>query len=44
MPVEFSEQKKIESKSLIEEFMLIANLSVAEFIGKHCQDKAVIRN
>ena len=44
MPKMFEEVEKIESKSLIEEFMLIANMKVAEYISEFCQDKAVLRN
>lgn len=43
IPKEFGEVEKIESKSLIEEYMLLANLHVANFLKEHCKDKAVIR-
>ena len=42
-PTEFSESKKIHSKELIEEYMLLANLLVAKYLVKHCEDKAVLR-
>lgn len=44
IPTSFSEQKWMDSKNLIEEYMLIANQCVAEFLVKYCKDKAVIRN
>ena len=31
------------SKQLVEEFMLLANILVAETIYKFCQDKAILR-
>lgn len=34
----------MDSKNLIEEYMLLANQFVAEFIVKYCKDKAVIWN
>jgi DIS3-like exonuclease 2 len=42
-PMQFSEQRKIESKELIEEYMLIANMLVSEYLVKFCKDKAVLR-
>lgn len=42
-PMEFSESKKIESKELIEEYMLLANQLVSEYLVKYCKDKAVLR-
>lgn len=42
-PTQFSELKKIESKELIEEYMLLANMFVAEYLVKYCKDKAVLR-
>lgn len=42
-PKEFTESKKIDSKELIEEYMLIANMLVAEYLVKFCKDKAVLR-
>ena len=44
MPTSFEEQKRMDSKNLIEEYMLLANKFVAEFIVKFCKDKAVIWN
>ena len=41
--MQFSEQKKIESKELIEEYMLLANMLVSEYLVKFCKDKAVLR-
>lgn len=43
-PVSFEEQQRMDSKNLIEEYMLLANQFVAEFIVKYCKDKALIRN
>ena len=43
MPVSFVEQQKIESKSLVEEYMLLANILVAEFIKTYCKDKTLLR-
>jgi exoribonuclease R len=41
--VSFKEQKKIESKGLVEEYMLMANVLVAKHIHKYCHDKTVLR-
>ena len=35
-PVSFEEQMRMDSKNLIEEYMLLANQFVAEFIVKYC--------
>mmetsp|Transcript_1040 Transcript_1040/g.997 ORF Transcript_1040/g.997 Transcript_1040/m.997 type:complete len:414 (-) Transcript_1040:51-1292(-) len=43
LPTQFSEQKRIQSKELVEEYMLLANLMVAEFLVDVCRDKAVLR-
>lgn len=43
LPTQFSEVKKIRSKELVEEYMLLANLFVAEYLVENCKDKAVLR-
>ena len=43
-PISFEEQTWMDSKNLIEEYMLLANQFVANFIVKYCKDKAVIWN
>ena len=42
-PLEFSESKKMQSKSLVEEYMLLANVLVATHLFKYCKDKTVLR-
>ena len=42
-PLEFSESKKMQSKSLVEEYMLLANILVATHLFKYCKDKTVLR-
>lgn len=42
-PLKFSESKKMESKSLVEEYMLLANILVAERLFKYCKDKTLLR-
>ena len=37
LPVDFVESVKMESKALVEEFMLLANILVAEQIFKFCK-------
>ena len=34
---------KMQSKSLVEEFMLMANILVAEYLFKFCKDKTILR-
>ena len=43
MPVSFEESPKMESKYLVEEFMLLANILIAEHLHKYLQDKALLR-
>jgi exoribonuclease R len=31
------------SKYLVEEYMLLANILIAEFLFKHCSDKTLLR-
>ena len=31
------------SKQLVEEYMLLANIIIAEFLVEHCQDRALLR-
>lgn len=42
-PLSFEEAKRIESKHLVEEYMLLANILVAENIMKYCGGKALLR-
>mmetsp|Transcript_30069 Transcript_30069/g.40721 ORF Transcript_30069/g.40721 Transcript_30069/m.40721 type:complete len:102 (-) Transcript_30069:1009-1314(-) len=42
-PISFEEAKRIESKALVEEYMLLANILVAENIMKFCGGKALLR-
>ena len=42
-PMNFSECFKMESKSLVEEYMLLANILVAEYLFKYCKDKTLLR-
>jgi exoribonuclease R len=34
----------MESKQLVEEYMLLANILVAETLFDHCQDRALLRS
>ena len=43
MPLSFKESTMIQSKNLIEEYMLLTNILVAEFIRPYCQDKTLLR-
>lgn len=43
MPKSFVELEKIESKGLVEEYMLLANILVAEFIKPYCKGKTLLR-
>jgi exoribonuclease R len=43
MPLGYVEASRIESKSLVEEYMLMANILVAEFIKPFCGDKTLLR-
>jgi len=42
-PLNFKESPKMQSKQLVEEFMLMANILVAEHLYDKCQDKALLR-
>jgi len=42
-PSSFSECAKMQSKSLVEEYMLLANILVAEHLFKYCKDKTLLR-
>jgi len=42
-PLSYSESRRMPSKFLVEEFMLLANILVAEFLTKYCKDKALLR-
>jgi len=33
----------MQSKHLVEEYMLLANIQVAEFLFKYCKDKTLLR-
>jgi exoribonuclease R len=43
MPLSYAESARIESKSLVEEYMLLANILVAQFIKPHCGHKTLLR-
>lgn len=43
MPISYQESRKMESKSLVEEYMLLANVLVAERLTEFCRDKALLR-
>ena len=43
LPTDFSEIKKMQSKSLVEEYMLLANILIAEYLFKYCKDKTLLR-
>lgn len=42
-PMEYCESRKMQSKSLVEEYMLLANVLVAKQLFKYCKDKTVLR-
>jgi exoribonuclease R len=42
-PQSFVEAMRMESKALVEEYMLLANILVGEYILKFCKDKALLR-
>ena len=42
-PFEYNEAEKMQSKSLVEEYMLLANVLVAKYLFKYCKDKTVLR-
>ena len=43
MPLSYVESARIESKSLVEEYMLLANILVAQFIKPFCGHKTLLR-
>ena len=43
MPLSFEESYRVESKFLVEEYMLLANILVAEFLYNEIKDKALLR-
>lgn len=43
MPVSFQESYRIESKFLVEEYMLLANILIAEHLHQYCKDKTLLR-
>ena len=42
-PINFQESYRIESKFLVEEYMLLANIIIAEHLYKFCWDKTLLR-
>lgn len=42
-PLSFVEAVRMESKALVEEYMLLANILVGQYILKFCKDKALLR-
>ena len=42
-PLSWAESPRMQSKQLVEEWMLLANILVAEFLVDTCQDKALLR-
>lgn len=43
LPQSYQEASKIQSKHLVEEYMLLANILVAEYIYEFCKDKTLLR-
>jgi len=43
MPLSFQESYRIESKFLVEEYMLLANILIAEHLHQYCRDKTLLR-
>lgn len=44
LPMSFTESKtRMPSKHLVEEYMLLANILVAEHLYKYCSDKTLLR-
>jgi len=43
MPLGFQESYRMPSKFLVEEYMLLANILVAEHLQKYCKDKTLLR-
>ena len=42
-PLKYSESPEMQSKQLVEEFMLMANILVAQHLHKYCEDKTLLR-
>mmetsp|Transcript_19524 Transcript_19524/g.30004 ORF Transcript_19524/g.30004 Transcript_19524/m.30004 type:complete len:149 (+) Transcript_19524:4245-4691(+) len=42
-PLKYSESPPMMSKKLVEEYMLLANILVAEFLQDRCKDRALVR-
>ena len=42
-PIKYSESPRMQSKQLVEEYMLLSNILVAEHLYKYCQDKTILR-
>lgn len=43
LPYDYVESERMESKHLVEEYMLLANCLVAEFIYEFCKEKTLLR-
>jgi exoribonuclease R len=44
LPLSFEESRiRMPSKHLVEEYMLLANILIAEHLFKYCKDKTVLR-
>lgn len=43
LPTQYREAQKMQSKALVEEFMLLANILVARHLFKYCKDKTLLR-
>ena len=42
-PLDYKEYERMESKQLVEEYMLMANILVGEYLFKYCKDKTLLR-
>ena len=43
MPLDYKESQPMDSKKLVEEYMLLANIHVAKFLREWVKDKTVLR-
>lgn len=43
LPLSYSESSKMQSKQLVEEYMLLANILIAKHLFKFCKDKTLLR-
>ena len=43
LPTQYRESPKMQSKQLVEEYMLLANILVAKHLFKYCKDKTLLR-